>query len=109
MTFGYMQHDRPGFKQDEFTLLIGRDLPEGLKRKVRRLPHRLEGKKADIIGLAHFFERPADAHIAGETLAAIGRVFKGGNGDCHCCSPSLPVRKRPGMPSPDVASQYALG
>ncbi|MDP9813490.1 hypothetical protein J2W42_006364 [Rhizobium tibeticum] len=42
--------------------------------------HRFKRKKADVVRLANFFERPANAHVTRQTLAAIRRAFKGGNG-----------------------------
>ena len=83
-----VENDRAGFEQYEVALLIGRDLSEWLKCQMRRFPHRLEGEKANIVGQPRFLQRPADAHVAGQTLAAIGRAFKSGNRDRHCCSPS---------------------
>ena len=39
---------------------------------MRGFLHRNERNKADLIGLAHFFKRPANARIARQSLAAIG-------------------------------------
>src|SRR5262249_52737845 len=38
---------------------------------------------ANLVGLAHLFERPANARIARQALAAIGRPLKGGDDDGH--------------------------
>jgi hypothetical protein len=37
--------------------------------------------KANLVGLAHLFKRPANARIARQARAAIGRPFKGGDDD----------------------------
>jgi hypothetical protein len=39
--------------------------------------------KANLVGLAHLFKRPANARIARQARAAIGRPFKGGDDDGH--------------------------
>jgi hypothetical protein len=39
---------------------------------MRRLLLVVERDQADVVGLAHFFERPANAHVAREALAAVG-------------------------------------
>jgi hypothetical protein len=41
------------------------------------------GIEANRVGLAHFFGRLANARIARQSLAAIGRAFKGRDGDRH--------------------------
>ena len=50
---------------------------------MRGLLHRGERKQANVVGLAHFLERPAHAHVARQSPAAIGRAFEGGDGDGH--------------------------
>ena len=72
MVLGYMEDDGTGFEQNEIALFIGRNLPERLKREMLRFLHRLEREKAHIIWLAHLFQRPTNAHVAGEALAAVG-------------------------------------
>ena len=83
MALGDMQHDRACLEQGEIAFLIGRNLTERMKRQMRGFLHRAERNKANLVGLAHFFKRPAHARIARQTLAAIGRPLKGGNGDGH--------------------------
>jgi hypothetical protein len=39
---------------------------------MRGLLHRTKRNKPNLVRLAHFFERPANARIARESLAAIG-------------------------------------
>ena len=34
-----MEHDRPGFEQGEVAVLVGRDLPERMKRAMRGFLH----------------------------------------------------------------------
>src|SRR5271154_716731 len=89
MALRNMEHDPPRLEEDEIAFFIGGNLAERLKRKMRGLLHLGEGKKTNMIRLAHFFERPAHAHVARQSPAAIGRLCKGGNGGCH--------RKAPGQ------------
>jgi hypothetical protein len=58
-----------------------------MKRQMRWLLHRAERNQANLVGLACFFQRPANARIARQSLAAIGRMFKSRNGDGHRASP----------------------
>src|SRR5215510_4663551 len=83
MVLGNMEHDRPRLEQGEIAVLKGRNLSERMQRQMRRLLHRTERNKANLVGLAHFFQRPANARITRQSLAAIGGPFKGGNGDGH--------------------------
>ena len=86
MALGDMEHDRAGLEQGEIALLIGRNLPERMQRKMGGLLHRRERHQADVVGLAHFLERPANAHVARLPLAAVGRVFEGCDGG-HLAAP----------------------
>ena len=83
MTLGEMEHDRACLEQGEIAFLIGWNLAERMKAQMRRLLHRTKRNKANLVGLAHFFKRPANACITRQPLAAIGRPFKGGNDDGH--------------------------
>src|SRR5665213_4348421 len=73
---------------------------------MRGFLHLSERKKTNLVRLAHFFERPADAHVTRQSLAAIGRPFKGGNGGGHgkppgdCVSPSCFTPRRDRMVVP---------
>src|SRR3546814_4542298 len=58
-----------------------------MQRSMRGFLHRRERKKTNVVRLAHFFERPANAHVTRQSLAAIGRPFKGGNGGDHWKAP----------------------
>src|SRR5579859_5331894 len=78
-----MEHDRPRLEQSKIAFFIGRNLPERMKRSMRGSLHRIERNKANLVRLTHFFERPANAHVTRQSLAAIGRPFKGGNGGGH--------------------------
>jgi hypothetical protein len=71
MALGDVEHDRPCFEQDKIAFLIGRNLAERMQRLMRPFLHRAERNKANLIGLAHFFERPADARITRQPLAAV--------------------------------------
>ena len=83
MALGDMQNDRACLEQGKIAFLIGRNLAEGMKRPMRGLLHRFERNKTNLVGLAHFFQRPANARITRQSLAAVGRPFKGGNGGGH--------------------------
>ena len=67
---GDVEHDRTRLEQYETALLVSRDLPERVEAHMRRLLHRFERDQPDVIRLPHLFKRPADAHIAGQGLAA---------------------------------------
>src|ERR1700738_2566575 len=92
-----MQHDRPRLEQGEIAFFIGRNLPERMKRSMRGFLHRTERNQTNLVRLAHFFKRPANAHVTRQSLAAIGRPFKGGNGGGHskgpgeCMTPSMEI------------------
>jgi len=63
-----VEHNRPRLEQGEIPLFIGRYLPEWMKREMRRFLHRFERQKANVVGLAHFFERPVtSASMQGRT------------------------------------------
>src|SRR3546814_18167668 len=68
-----------------------------MQRAMRRFLHRGERKKTNVVRLAHFFKRPATAHVTRQSLAAIGRPFEGGNGGGHWKAPGDSVgRGKPG-------------
>jgi hypothetical protein len=67
-----VQHDRPGLEQREIAFLVGRNLAERMKRQMRGFLQRTKRNEANLVGLAHFLERPANARIARQSLAAIG-------------------------------------
>jgi hypothetical protein len=75
-----MVHDRPRLEQRKITLFIGRNLPERMEGSMRRFLHRPERNKTNLVRLAHFLKRPANAHVTRQSPAAIGRPCKGGNG-----------------------------
>ena len=72
MALGDMEYDRPRLEQGEIAFLVGGNLAERMKRQVRGLLHRPKRNKANLVGLAHFFERPANARITRQSPAAIG-------------------------------------
>ena len=72
VALGDMENDRSSLEQGEVAFLIGRNLPERMQRQMRRFLHRMERNKANLIGLAHFFKRPANPRIARQPPAAIG-------------------------------------
>ena len=78
-----MEHDRPRLEQRKITLFVGRNLPERMERSMRGFLHRPKRNKTNLVRLAHFFKRPANAHVTRQSPAAIGRPFKGGNGRGH--------------------------
>jgi hypothetical protein len=72
MALGDMKHDRACLEQAEIAFFVGRNLPERMKRQMRGFLHRTKRNEANPVGLAHFFERPANARITRQSLAAIG-------------------------------------
>src|SRR3984893_9825496 len=82
-----MEHDRPRLEHGEIAFFIGRNLPERMKRSMRGFLHLTERNKTNLVRLAHFFKRPANAHVTRQSLAAIGRPFKSGNGGGHWKAP----------------------
>ena len=54
---------------------------------MRGLLFGLERDKANLVGPAHFFERPADTRVARQALAAVGRPLEGGDDDGHGATP----------------------
>jgi len=72
MALGDMEHDRPCLEQGEIAFLIGGNLAERMKRPMRGFLHRAERNTANLVGLAHFFKRPANSRITCQSLAAIG-------------------------------------
>src|SRR5918993_2420337 len=59
-----------------------------MKRTMRGLLHLTERNKTNVVRLAHFFKRPANAHITRQSPAAIRRPFKGGDGGGHGKAPA---------------------
>ena len=74
-------------EQRQVAFLIGRDLPERMERNMRGFLHLTERKKSNVVRLIYFFKRPANAHVTRQSLAAIGRAFKGGDCDGHQKAP----------------------
>jgi hypothetical protein len=72
MSLGDVKHDRPCLEQREIAFLIGRNLAERMKRQMRGFLHRTKRNKANLVGLAHFLKRPANARITRQSPAAIG-------------------------------------
>ena len=72
MALGDMEDDRPGLEQSQIAFLIGRDLAERMKCQMGGLLHRPKRNQPNLVRLAHFFQRPANARIARQSLAAIG-------------------------------------
>src|SRR5579863_6665387 len=88
-----MEYDRPGLEQGEVAFFIGRNLPKGMKQTMRGFLHLSERNKTNLVRLAHFFERPANAHVTRQSPAAIGRPFKRGNGRGHWRAPGDCMRR----------------
>ena len=103
MVLGDVEDDCACLEQGEIAFLIGRNLAEWMKRQMRGFLHRTERNKAHLVGLAHFFKCPANARITRQSLAAIGRSFKGGNNDGHRGG-----RKTPASMELDVPKQIAF-
>src|SRR4051812_1588566 len=58
-----------------------------MKAQMRGFLPRAERDEANLVGLAHLFKCPANARIARQAHAAIGRPLKGGDDDGHCETP----------------------
>src|ERR1700716_4621686 len=82
-----MKYDRSRLEECEIAFFIGRNLPERMKHTMRGFLHLTERKKTNVVRLAHFFKRPANAHVARQSLAAIGRPCKSGDGGGHWNAP----------------------
>src|SRR3954465_2765450 len=54
-----------------------------MKAQMRGFLLRAERDQANLVGLAHLFKRPANARIARQALAAVGRSLKGRDDDGH--------------------------
>ena len=72
MVLGDMEDDRTCLEQGEIAFLIGRNLAERMKSQMRGFLQRAKRNKANLVGLAHFLQRPANARITRQSLAAIG-------------------------------------
>src|SRR4051812_11833082 len=86
MALRYMKYDRPRLEEDEIAFFVGWNLTERMKHTMRAFLHLTERKKANVVRLGHFFKRPANTHIARQSLPAIGRPFKSGDGGGHWLS-----------------------
>src|SRR6185503_18574273 len=103
-----VEHDRPRLEQAEIAFFVGRNLPERMKRQMCGFLHGPERNKTNLVRLAHFLQRPANARITRQSLAAIGRPFKGGNRDGHRETPpwrNHRLRRRPLQPWPTLAME----
>ena len=83
MVLGDVEDDRACLEQGKVAFLIGRNQPERMQAQMRGFHLRTERDKANLVGLAHLLQRPANARIARQALAAIGRPLKGGDDDRH--------------------------
>src|SRR5881227_3391832 len=64
MVLGDVEDDRACLEQGKIAFLIGRNQAERMKAQMRGFLLRAERNKANLVGLAHFFKRPANARIA---------------------------------------------
>lgn len=87
MTFGDMEDDRARLEQYKISFFISRNLPEWMKPAMCGFLHSVKRNKANVIGLAHFFERPANPHIPGQSPTLIGGVLEGGYDGAHLKAP----------------------
>ena len=81
VALGDVQDDRSGLEEREGAFLISRDLAERMKREMRGFLQRAKRNQANVVRLTYFFQRPANARIARQSLAAIGRALESGDGD----------------------------
>src|SRR5262249_44326811 len=70
-----MQHNRSGFEESEIAFFIGWNLSERMKRQMRGFLHLFDRQKTNVVSLAHFFERPTNAHVPRQSPATIGRLL----------------------------------
>ena len=70
--FGYSSSIPDNFSLSKIAFLVGPNLTERMKCEMRGFLNRTERNGADLIRLAYFFQRPANACIARQPLAAIG-------------------------------------
>src|ERR1700716_2950004 len=103
-----MEHDCPRLEQGEIAFFISRNLPERMQPEMRGFLHLAERKKTNVVRLAHFFKRPANAHVTRQSLAAIGRRFKSGDGAGHWNAPGVFVLLK-GRTAVSVPDTPALG
>src|SRR4029079_14983060 len=89
----------PCLEQGEIAFLVGWNPTERVKRQMSGFLHRAERNKANLVGWAHFFKRPAHTSVTRQSLAAIGGLFKGGNGDGHREAPPWPKSSTAGLAS----------
>ena len=75
---------------------------------MRGLLHRLERDEANRVGLAHFLERPADARVARQSPAAVGRAFESGDGDGHRVAAPWRIIGQPGCLAKLVQYNYTV-
>src|ERR1700728_1375363 len=87
MVVGDMENDRPSLEQGEIAFFICRNLPERMKREMRGFLHLGEREKTDLVRLASLFKCPANAHVTRQSLAAIRRRCKSGDGGRHWKAP----------------------
>src|SRR6202042_414544 len=90
MVLGDVKDDRACLEQLQIALLISRDQPKRMKAQMRGFRLCLKRDKAHLVGLPYLFKRPANARIAREAQAAVGRSVKRGDDDGHR-SPLSPV------------------
>src|SRR4051794_1621140 len=83
MVLGDVEDDRACLERGKIAFLISRNQAERMKAQMRGFLLPTERSKANLVGLAHLLKRPANARIARQALAAIGRPFKGGDDDGH--------------------------
>src|SRR4051794_16101561 len=83
MVFGDVEDDRARLEQGKIAFLIGRNQAGGMKAHVRGFLLRLQRDEAHLVRLAHLFQRPANAGVARQAPAAIGRPLNGGDDDRH--------------------------
>jgi hypothetical protein len=71
-----MEHDCSPLIQGEIAFFIGLNLPERMERTMRGFHYLSEQYKTNVVGLAHFFKRPANAHVTRQFIATITATVK---------------------------------
>ena len=67
-----VKHDRARLEEAELAFFVSRNLTEWMQPAMCGFFHRRERKQSNVVGLTHFLQRPANAHVARQPPAAIG-------------------------------------
>src|SRR3954451_4888316 len=83
MLLGDVEETRACLEKGKIAVLVGRDQAEGMKAQMRGFLLGTQRDRANVVRLAHLFERPANPRVAREAGAAVGRPVPRGDSDGH--------------------------